>query len=176
MADTFQQQKDALTDRYMAGQLEPRDFWQLKDELEESRRESVRLDEMENKARQLESAIVQAKGVVLKNRKYGVIPNPWKPGETFSLTNQMALERNADYNLIAVLKHEAGMLPGDRRMEMAKKESERIEKQQRIIDQTAAYRESNNAKLNRQQPNSMFAEEAEKYRRAQVNNIPYFGA
>jgi hypothetical protein len=170
----FQQQKAELSKRFISGELEPREYWQLSDELLASHREMLRLEKEEAKALQVEEAIKRAGGAPLKNRPYGTIPNPWMK-ESYSLTNICALEKNGDFNLVSILKHEAGVLSGDRRLAMAKAESERLEKQQRILDQTAAYRAANDAKLNRQTPHPDFAEAWEESRRKNSNMIPRFG-
>jgi hypothetical protein len=173
MVDSIDKQKDILREQFIKGDLTPSQYWQERDALDAARQEMLALEEMEYKAKQLEAAIQRAGGVVQK-RQYGQIPNPWLDGFK-SLTNQMALEKNGDFNLIAILKHEAGQLGGDRRLAMAKAERERLEKQQRLLDETAKLRAVNDARLNRQQPHSDFADKVAESRRKNANVIPYFG-
>jgi len=172
MVDPIQEQKDILREQFIKGDLTPSQYWEQRDALDAARQEMLNLEAMEYKAKQLEAAIQRAGGVVQK-RQFGEIPNPWLP-RFQSLTNQMALEKNGDFNLLAVLKSEAGMLGGDRRLAMAKAERERLEKQQRLLDETAKLRQINDRRLNRQQTHPDFADKVAESRQKNANVIPYF--
>lgn len=174
MADSFEKQKDVLREQFIRGDLTPSEYWQERDALDAARQEMVNLEAMEYKAKQVEEAIKRAGGVVQK-RQFGEIPNPW--GEKFrSLTNQMALEKNGSFDLVSILKHEAGMLGGDRRLAMAKAERERLEQQQKYLNEIERLRAINDARLNRQTTHPDFTDKVNNSRQKNSNVIPYFGA